>query len=152
MRKSIGSDPAQKLELIDNSRWPGQGDMALVANELYVNYYLARAVRQGFRDGENFSRLILVIFSKCNEMIRAHRKRTKPENCSRMARNTKHPAVIMVARLRCPANLGTAKTRQSSNRNNIVTCSKRLHGAYQRGTRQRPTIAGLQDFSGWNIR
>src|SRR5712671_2734721 len=37
------SDPAQKLALIDKfAAGPGQGDMALVADELYVNYFLAQ--------------------------------------------------------------------------------------------------------------
>ncbi|MGB2590933.1 MAG: hypothetical protein WBG02_17320 [Candidatus Acidiferrum sp.] len=37
------SDPAQKLALIDKfSSTLGQGDMAIVADDLYVNYYLAQ--------------------------------------------------------------------------------------------------------------
>src|ERR1700722_3834229 len=37
------ADPAQKLALIDKfAAGPGQGDMAMVADELYVNYYLAQ--------------------------------------------------------------------------------------------------------------
>jgi tetratricopeptide (TPR) repeat protein len=40
---NASTDPAQKLALIDKfAAGPGQGDMALVANELYVNYYLAQ--------------------------------------------------------------------------------------------------------------
>src|SRR6201984_1874408 len=37
------SDPPQKLALIDKfAAGPGHGDMAMVADELYVNYYLAQ--------------------------------------------------------------------------------------------------------------
>ncbi|HMH81004.1 MAG TPA: hypothetical protein VK514_12315, partial [Candidatus Acidoferrum sp.] len=40
---NAASDPAQMLALIDKfAVGPGQGDMALVADELYVNYYLAQ--------------------------------------------------------------------------------------------------------------
>jgi len=40
---NAATDPAQKLALIDKfAAGPGQGNMALVANELYVNYYLAQ--------------------------------------------------------------------------------------------------------------
>jgi tetratricopeptide (TPR) repeat protein len=40
---NAATDPAQKLALIDKfAAGPGQGDMALVANELYVNYFLAQ--------------------------------------------------------------------------------------------------------------
>jgi len=40
---NAATDPAQKLALIDQfAAGPGQGDMALVAEELYVNYYLAQ--------------------------------------------------------------------------------------------------------------
>src|SRR5882762_3047294 len=40
---NAATDPAQKLALIDKfASGPGQGDMAIVADELYVNYYLAQ--------------------------------------------------------------------------------------------------------------
>jgi len=40
---NAATDPAQKLALIDKfASGPGQGDMALVADDLYVNYYLAQ--------------------------------------------------------------------------------------------------------------
>jgi tetratricopeptide (TPR) repeat protein len=40
---NAATDAAQKLALIDKfASGPGQGDMAIVADELYVNYYLAQ--------------------------------------------------------------------------------------------------------------
>jgi len=40
---NAATDPAQKLALIDKfASGLGQGDMAIVADELYVNYYLAQ--------------------------------------------------------------------------------------------------------------
>src|SRR5262249_30241466 len=40
---NAATDPAQKLALIDKfASGLGQGDMALVADDLYVNYYLAQ--------------------------------------------------------------------------------------------------------------
>jgi tetratricopeptide (TPR) repeat protein len=40
---NAATDPAQKLALIDKfASGPGQGDMSIVADELYVNYYLAQ--------------------------------------------------------------------------------------------------------------
>ena len=40
---SAATDPAQKLALIDKfASGPGQGEMAIVADDLYVNYYLTQ--------------------------------------------------------------------------------------------------------------
>src|SRR5262249_62167497 len=39
---TAASDPAQKLSLIDKFAASAQGDMALVADEMYVNYYIAQ--------------------------------------------------------------------------------------------------------------
>jgi len=40
---NAATDPAQKLPLIDKfAAGPGQGDLALVADDLYVNYYLSQ--------------------------------------------------------------------------------------------------------------
>jgi len=40
---NAATDPVQKLALIDKfASGPGQGDMSIVADELYVNYYLAQ--------------------------------------------------------------------------------------------------------------
>jgi len=40
---NAATDPAQKLSLIDKfAAGPGQGDMALIADDLYVNYYLSQ--------------------------------------------------------------------------------------------------------------
>jgi tetratricopeptide (TPR) repeat protein len=40
---NAATDPAQKLALIEKfAAGPGQGDMALVANDLYINYFLAQ--------------------------------------------------------------------------------------------------------------
>src|SRR5713226_3242905 len=40
---NAATDPAQKLELIDKfAAAAGQGDMALVVDDLYVNYYIAQ--------------------------------------------------------------------------------------------------------------
>src|SRR5258705_12967093 len=51
---NAATDPAQKLTLIDKfAAGIGQGNMALVANELYVNYYLAQKQdERAFQYGE----------------------------------------------------------------------------------------------------
>src|SRR5215470_17883767 len=51
---NAAADPAQKLALIDKfAASSGQGDMALVADELYVNYYLTQKLYdQAFEAGD----------------------------------------------------------------------------------------------------
>jgi len=67
------TDPAQKLALIDKfAAGPGQGDMALVANELYVNYYIAqKQYDKAFEYGDKIFAIDSGNFNNAMNMIRA---------------------------------------------------------------------------------
>jgi tetratricopeptide (TPR) repeat protein len=67
------ADPAQKLALIDKfSTTLGQGDMAIVADELYVNYYIAQKnYDKAFEYGDKLFALDPDNFSNAVNMIRA---------------------------------------------------------------------------------
>src|SRR5580700_6360050 len=67
------TDPAQKLALIDKfSSTLGQGDMAVVADDLYVNYYLAQKnYEKAFEYGDKLLSLDPDYFSNAVNMVRA---------------------------------------------------------------------------------
>src|SRR5580692_5715193 len=67
------ADPAQKLALIDKfSSSLGQGDMAIVADDLYVNYYLGQKnYDKAFEYGDKLSALDPDNFSNAMNMVRA---------------------------------------------------------------------------------
>jgi tetratricopeptide (TPR) repeat protein len=67
------ADPAQKLTLIDKfSSSLGQGDMAIVADDLYVNYYLAQKnYDKAFEYGDKLFALDPDNFSNAVNMVRA---------------------------------------------------------------------------------
>src|SRR5580704_19372408 len=67
------ADPAQKLALIDKfSSTLGQGDMAIVADDLYVNYYLAQKnYDKAFEYGDKLFALDPDNFSNAVNMVRA---------------------------------------------------------------------------------
>jgi tetratricopeptide (TPR) repeat protein len=67
------AEPAQKLALIDKfAAGPGQGDLAIVANELYVNYYLAqKQYDKAFEYGDKLFTLDPDNFQNAVNMTRA---------------------------------------------------------------------------------
>jgi tetratricopeptide (TPR) repeat protein len=67
------ADPAQKLALIDKfSSTLGQGDMAIVADDLYVNYYVAQKnYDKAFEYGDKLFALDPDNFSNAVNMVRA---------------------------------------------------------------------------------
>jgi tetratricopeptide (TPR) repeat protein len=67
------ADPAQKLSLIDKfSSTLGQGDMAIVADDLYVNYYIAQKnYDKAFEYGDKLFALDPDSFSNAVNMVRA---------------------------------------------------------------------------------
>jgi tetratricopeptide (TPR) repeat protein len=70
---NAATDPAQKLALIDKfAAGPGQGNMALVANELYVNYYLAqKQYERVFEYGEKILAIDPLNLDAVVNMVRA---------------------------------------------------------------------------------
>jgi len=67
------TDPAGKLALIDKfAAGPGQGDMALVADEMYVNYFLAqKQYDKAFEWGDKLFALDPGNFNNAVNMVRA---------------------------------------------------------------------------------
>ncbi|HYL63486.1 MAG TPA: hypothetical protein VE077_12785 [Candidatus Methylomirabilis sp.] len=70
---SATTDPAQKLALIDKfASTLGQGDMGIVADELYVNYYIAQKnYEKAFEYGDKLFALDPDNFTNAVNMIRA---------------------------------------------------------------------------------
>ena len=70
---NAATDPAQKLALIDKfSTTLGQGDMAIVADDLYVNYYIAQKnYDKAFEYGDKLFALDPDNFSNALNMVRA---------------------------------------------------------------------------------
>jgi tetratricopeptide (TPR) repeat protein len=70
---SAATDPAQKLALIDKfAAGPGQGDMAMVADEQYVNYYIAqKQYDKAFEYGDKIFAIDSNNFQNAINMVRA---------------------------------------------------------------------------------
>jgi tetratricopeptide (TPR) repeat protein len=88
------NDPAQKLTLIDKfSSTLGQGDMAIVADDLYVNYYLAQKnYEKAFEYGDKLFALDADSFSNAVNMVRAASE--KGDNDKLMAYGEKVPGIL----------------------------------------------------------
>jgi len=73
---NAASDPAQKLALIDKFSGIAQGDMLIVADDLYVNYYLAaKNYDKALEYGDKLFALDPDNFSNAVNMVRAAREK-----------------------------------------------------------------------------
>jgi tetratricopeptide (TPR) repeat protein len=133
------SDPAQKLALIDKfAAGPGQGDMALVADELYVNYFLAqKQYDKAFEYGDKLFAIDPGNFQNAMNMIRAASEKGDTEKLLAYGEKTQS---ILTAYKASPAPSGVAadtwaqqKTHTiESNRDNIRYVQQAVYnGAYQ---------------------
>src|SRR5580692_7894371 len=88
------TDPAQKLALIDKfSSTLGQGDMAIVADDLYVNYYLAQKnYEKAFEYGDKLFALDPDNFLNAVNMVRAASE--KGDTDKLMAYGEKVPGIL----------------------------------------------------------
>src|SRR5580658_3308361 len=88
------ADPAQRLALIDKfSSTLGQGDMAIVADDLYVNYYLAQKnYEKAFEYGDKLFALDPDNFSNAVNMVRAASE--KGDTDKLMAYGEKVPGIL----------------------------------------------------------
>jgi tetratricopeptide (TPR) repeat protein len=88
------ADPTQKLALIDKfSSSLGQGDMAIVADDLYVNYYLAQKnYDKAFEYGDKLFTLDPDNFSDAVNMVRAASE--KGDTDKLMAYGEKVPGIL----------------------------------------------------------
>lgn len=78
---NAATDPAQKLALIDKfASQLGQGDMAIVANETYVNYYISqKQYDKAFEFGEKLFALDAGNFNNAVNMVRAASEKADAE-------------------------------------------------------------------------
>jgi tetratricopeptide (TPR) repeat protein len=136
---NAASDPAQKLALIDKfAVGLGQGDMALVADELYVNYYLAqKQYDKAFEYGAKLFAIDPGNFQNAMNMIRAASEKNDAEKLLAYGEKTQN---ILTAYKASPAPSGVAtetwqqqKTQTiASNRDNIRYVQQAVYnGAYQ---------------------
>src|SRR6202171_3927840 len=73
---NAATDPAQKLALIDKFAAIAQGDMAIVADDAYVNYYIgAKNYDKAFEYGDKLFALDPDSFSNAVNMVRAAREK-----------------------------------------------------------------------------
>ena len=88
------ADPAQKLALIDKfSSTLGQDDMAIVADDLYVNYYIAqRNYDKAFEYGDKLFALDPDNFANAVNMVRAASEKGDADKL--MAYGEKVPAIL----------------------------------------------------------
>jgi tetratricopeptide (TPR) repeat protein len=136
---NAAGDPAQKLALIDKfAAGPGQGDMAMVADELYVNYYMAqKQYDKAFEYGDKLFAIDPGNFQNAMNMIRAASEKGDVEKLLAYGEKTQS---ILAAYKASPAPSGVAadiweqqKTHTlESNRDNIRYVQQAVYnGAYQ---------------------
>jgi tetratricopeptide (TPR) repeat protein len=132
-------DPAQKLALIDKfAAGTGQGDMAIVADELYVNYYLPqKQYDKVFEYGDKIFAIDPGNFQNAMNMIRAASEKGDAEKLLAYGEKTQS---ILTAYKVSPAPSGVAadtweqqKTHTiESNQDNIRYVQQAVYnGAYQ---------------------
>jgi tetratricopeptide (TPR) repeat protein len=107
---NAATDPAQKLALIDKfAAQFGNGDMALVANETYVNYYIAqKQYDKAFEYGDKLFALDPGNFNNAVNMVRAASEKGDTEKLLSYGEKAQN---IMIAYKASPAPEGVTADR-----------------------------------------
>jgi tetratricopeptide (TPR) repeat protein len=148
------ADPAQKLALIDKfSSTLGQGDMAIVADDLYVNYYLAQKnYDKAFEYGDKLFALDPDNFSNAVNMVRAASE--KGDTDKLMAYGEKVPGILQRYKA-SPAPEGVEalnwqrqqKDTLDSNKDNITYIEQAMFLGFYRITIPAKRAASLTRFA-----
>ena len=136
---NAATDPAQKLALLDKfAAGPGQGDTALLADDLYVNYYLAqKQYDQAFAYGDKVFAIDPGNFQTAVNMVRAASEKGDPEKL--LAYGEKAQNILAAFKISPPPSGSSpelwAQERQraiASNQDNIRYIEQAVYGgAYQ---------------------
>jgi tetratricopeptide (TPR) repeat protein len=148
------ADPAQKLALIDKfSSTLGQGDMAIVADELYVNYYIAQKnYDKAFEYGDKLFALDPDNFANALNMVRAASEKGDADKL--MAYGEKVPGILQRFKA-TPAPDGVDATswqRQlketlDNNKDNITYVEQAMFLGFYRITNPAKRAASLTRFA-----
>jgi len=136
---NAATDPAQKLALLDKfAAGPGQGDTALLTDDLYVNYYLAqKQYDQAFAYGDKVFAIDPGNFQTAVNMVRAASEKGDPEKL--LAYGEKAQNILPAFKTSPPPSGSSpelwAQERQraiASNQDNIRYIEQAVYGgAYQ---------------------
>jgi tetratricopeptide (TPR) repeat protein len=148
------SDPAQKLVLIDKfSASLGQGDMAIVADDLYVNYYIAQKnYDKAFEYGDKLFALDPDNFSNAVNMVRAASEKGDADKL--MAYGEKVPGILQRYKA-SPAPEGVEaiswqrqqKDTLDNNKDNITYIEQAMFLGFYRITNPAKRAASLARFA-----
>jgi len=148
------ADPAQKLALIDKfSSTLGQGDMAIVADELYVNYYIVQKnYDKAFEYGDKLFALDPDNFANALNMVRAASEKGDADKL--MAYGEKVPGILQRFKA-SPAPDGVDATswqRQlketlDNNKDNITYIEQAMFLGFYRITSPAKRAASLTRFA-----